>query len=56
MASLLLKKMPLEIRRYLLKIQGEKKVQKCVSQYSLELVIYKIIEKQMKEDESKIPS
>ena len=41
--SLLLKNVPLDIRRYLLQIQGNVKVAKGVNQYSLEQTIYKII-------------
>ena len=53
MAGLLLKNMPPEIRKYLLKIQGDIKVKKCISQYSLEMVIYKIIEKQIELENKK---
>ncbi len=35
--------MPLDVRKYILKIQGETKAQKGVSQYSLQLTIYQII-------------
>jgi hypothetical protein len=52
MPSLLLKNMPTHIRKYLLKIQGEIKTEKCISQYSLESTIYKIISQQIENEKN----
>lgn len=38
-----LKKVPLDVRRYILKIQGEAKERKGISQYSLCLTVFQII-------------
>lgn len=46
-SGLLLREMPIEIRKYLLKIQGQIKVDKGISQYSLQNVVYKVIQKQI---------
>ena len=43
MPSLLLKKMPEDIKKMLLKKQGEIKNEKGVCQFSLELTIYKLL-------------
>ncbi len=41
--SLLLTDVPMEIKKYLLQIQGNIKIEKGINQYSLEQTIYKII-------------
>lgn len=41
--QLLLKNMPDDVKEFLLKKQGDIKVEKKISQYSLEQTIYKII-------------
>lgn len=38
-----LKDVPLDVRKYVLKIQGEVKAEKGISQYSIYQTIYKII-------------
>lgn len=38
-----LKEVPLDIRKYILKIQGEMKCEKGISQYSISQTVYKII-------------
>lgn len=43
MAEIKLKEIPNDIRKYILKVQGESKEKKCVAQYSQELTIYQII-------------
>lgn len=42
-----LKNMPMDIKKYILKVQGEMKVKKGLSRYSQELTIYKIIKEHM---------
>lgn len=49
-SGLLLREMPIEIRKYLLKIQGQIKVDKGISQYSLESVVYKVIQRQIESE------
>lgn len=48
MASLLLKDFPLDVRKFVIKIQGEIKYEKGISQYSMEHTIYKIIKEHPK--------
>ena len=43
MSALILKDLPLDVRKYILKLQGEIKAEKGVCQYSMPLTIYKII-------------
>lgn len=50
MPSLLLKSVPLDIRKYLLKIQMDAKIEKGINQYSLETALYKVVRKQMEID------
>ena len=38
-----LKEVPLDVRKYMLKIQGEAKERKGISQYSLSLTVFQII-------------
>jgi len=53
MPALLLKKMPDDIRNYLLRLQLAAKMQKDRTQYSLETTIYNIIRAKMKSDDTK---
>lgn len=53
MASLLLKNFPPDIRKYLLKVQMEHKIEKGIGQYSLESAIYKIIRTKMESENKK---
>jgi len=48
MASLLLKNLPLDVRKFIIKMQGEIKYEKGISQYSMELTMYKIIKEHPK--------
>jgi len=43
MPTLPLKDIPDDVKKYILKVQGDMKSQKCVSQYSLTAAIFKII-------------
>jgi hypothetical protein len=43
MATLLLKQIPDDVKAHILKVQGEKKIEKKVGQYSQDLAIYHII-------------
>jgi hypothetical protein len=43
MATLPLKDIPLDVKRHILKIQGEIKIKKGISQYSQQLAIFQII-------------
>ena len=53
MASLLLKNFPPDIRKYLMRLQMEHKIETGVGQYSLESAIYKIIRSKMKSENKK---
>lgn len=56
--TLPLKDYPIDVRRYVLKVQGEAKAEKGISQYSLCKTIYKIIRehKDFMKDRQKISS
>ena len=41
--GLTLKKLPIDIKTFILKVQGETKNEKCISQYSMELTVYKLL-------------
>jgi len=43
MSALILRDLPLDVRKYILKLQGEIKAERGVCQYSMPLTIYKII-------------
>lgn len=53
MPNILVKDVPSEVLRYILKLQSEEKIQKGISQYSLSAVIIKIIKKQIASDARK---
>lgn len=44
MAAIYLKKVPEKTLKFILKVQGDTKSQKCISQYSLERTVYQIID------------
>lgn len=50
MSQILVKDVPLEVLKYILKLQSEEKIQKGISQYSLSAVVIKIIKKQIVAD------
>lgn len=41
--GLTLKEMPMDVRKFVLKIQGEIKNEKCIGQYSMEHTVYKLL-------------
>lgn len=53
MASLLLKNMPPDIRKYLLLLQANAKMEKDRKQYSMEATIYRVIKLQMELENKK---
>jgi hypothetical protein len=54
MATLPLKDIPLDIRKYILQIQGNMKAKKGVAQYSQQLTIFQIIREHKEFSENKV--
>lgn len=53
MSQILVRDVPVEVLKYLLKLQSEEKIQKGISQYSLSAVVIKVIKKQIAADARK---
>lgn len=56
MATLPLKNIPIDVRKYILKVQGDMKVKKGVAQYSQNLVIFQLIREHKEFSEKKLIS